>query len=205
MTNKERYKQAFSALHPSVQLSLEAEEMARIQQKHKINIAVAAAIICAVVIGGSGTAYAADIGGIREKLSMWLYGAQTEVEVTDDGDGGYTFTYEHNGEKREMGLGGISIDENGNETWLSADELADDMNRHADVMADEDGTVWVYYYDQQINITDLFDEDGICRILLTHDGVTSYLKVTREENGSYPYSQRNEPEDAVELYLPVSP
>lgn len=200
MNNKERYKQAFSALHPSVQLSLEAEKMVKIQKKHKINMAIAAAIICIVIIGGSGTAYAADIGGIREKISMWLYGAQTEVNVTDNGDGGYTFIYEHDGEIKEMGAGGISIDENGNETWLSADELAEDMSQHADVVADETGKVWVYYYDQQIDITDRFDQDGICRIMLSHDGATSYLKVIRKEDGSYHYSQSGEPEDDKELY-----
>ena len=51
MTNRERYKQAFSALHPSGRLSLEVEEMAHIQKKHKTNMAIAAAIACAVIIG----------------------------------------------------------------------------------------------------------------------------------------------------------
>lgn len=204
MNNKERYKQAFSALRPSNQLSLEAEEMAKIQKKHKINMAIAAAIIGIVIIGGSGTAYAADIGGIREKISMWLYGSEKDVMVTDNGDGGYTFTYEQDGEIKEMGAGGVSIDDNGNETWLSADELAADMNEHADVFADDNGKVWVYYYDQQIDITDQFDQDGICRIKLSHDGVISYLKVIRDEDGSYPYSQRNEPEDNAEWYLTPS-
>jgi hypothetical protein len=38
MTNKERYKQAFSAVQSSRQLCLEVEEMARIEKKHKKNI-----------------------------------------------------------------------------------------------------------------------------------------------------------------------
>lgn len=93
MTNKERYKQAFSALRPSRQISLEVEEMARIEKKHRTNMAVAAAIACAVILGGSGTVYAADIGGIRQKLSMWIHGTQTDVMVTDNGGIGYTFTH----------------------------------------------------------------------------------------------------------------
>lgn len=204
MTNKERYKQAFSALHSSAQLSLEVEKMAQIHKKHKANMAVAAAITCAVIIGGSGTAYAADLGGIQEKLSLWLHGKETEVDVTGNGSGGYTFTYEEDGEIKEMGGGGIAIDENGNETWLYADELVEDMNRFADVYADENGIVWVYYYDQEIDITDLFDDEGICRLLLSHDGQESYLKVIQEEDGSYPFSQRPEPEDERELYRRVS-
>lgn len=204
MTNKERYKQAFSVLLSSSQLSLEVEEMAKIHKKHKKNMAVAAAIVCAVIIGGSGTAYAADLGGIQEKLSMWIHGSKTEVEVTDNGSGGYTFTYEEDGERKEMGGGGVSIGDDGTETWLSAEELAEDMNQHADVYGDENGTVWVYYYDRKIDATDLFDENGICRIKLSHDGRDSYLKITRDEDGSYPYSQRDEPEDDKGLYTDVS-
>ncbi len=200
MTDKELYKQAFSALHSSAQISLEAEEMAKIQKKHKTNMAVAAALICAVIIGGSGTAYAADLGGIQQKLSLWLHGKETEVDVTATGNGGYTFSYEENGQIKEMGGGGVSIDESGNETWLYADELAEDMNRYADVYEDENGIVHVYYYDQIIDITNLFDQEGICRILLSHNGEKSYLKVTRDEDGSYPFSQRKVPEDDKELY-----
>ena len=37
MTNKERYKQAFSALQSSQKLSLEVEEMAEFQKKRKKN------------------------------------------------------------------------------------------------------------------------------------------------------------------------
>lgn len=65
MTNKERYKQVFSTLHSSGQFTLEVEEMKQIQKKHRKNMAVAAAVACAVVIGAGGTAYAADIGGIQ--------------------------------------------------------------------------------------------------------------------------------------------
>lgn len=201
MTNKERYKQAFSALHTSGQISLEVDDMVKIHKKHKTNAAIAAALALAVIVGGSGTAYAADIGGIQEKVSLWLYGTVTEVEVAENADGGYTFTYEQDGEVKEMGVGGVSMDALGNETWVSADELAEEMNQWAEIEADEDGRVWCYYYDQKIDITDLFDEDGICRVILSHNGELSYLKVTKGEYGGYPYRQSGEPEDAKESYL----
>lgn len=35
MTNRERYKQAFSALQTSGKISLEVEDMAKLQKKHK--------------------------------------------------------------------------------------------------------------------------------------------------------------------------
>ena len=76
MTNRERYKQAFSALQTSATQSMEVEMMAMIQKKHKKNIAVAAAVACAALIGVSGTVYAADIGGIQQKVRIWMYGKE---------------------------------------------------------------------------------------------------------------------------------
>lgn len=170
--------------------------MAFIQKKHRKNIAVAAAVACAVVIGAGGTAYAADLGGIQEKISMWLYGTQREVNVTENGEngyGGYTFTYMQDGETKSIGGGGVSIDADGNETWLSADEVAAEMSNFADIDVDEDGRVWIYYYDQKIDITDSFDENGICNLTLTHKDKTVYLEITKDGDGGYTFTQTEDP------------
>lgn len=172
MTNKERYKQAFSTLHSSGQFTLEVEEMKQIQKKHRKNMAVAAAVACAVVIGAGGTAYAADIGGIQQKISIWIRGEQTEVHVTENGEngsGGYTFTYSQEGGTKEISGGGVSLDDS--------------------------GRVWVYYYDQKVEITDAFDESGACSLTLTHDDETVYLEITKHEDGRYSYEQTSIPGD----------
>lgn len=200
MTNKERYKQAFSALHPSGRFSLEVEEMARIQKKHKTNMTIAAAIACAVIIGIPGTVYAADIGGIQEKLSIWLYGEKTQVDVTENDGGGYTFTYEHNGETEQVGGGGVIIGVDGTETRMDAGEVAEGMSRSASVEEDQEGRIWVYYYDQKSDITDLFDQNR-CLISLSHDDEPVYLEITRENDGFYSYSQNGEPDYDKELYI----
>ncbi|MFG6370036.1 MAG: hypothetical protein K1W16_16780 [Lachnospiraceae bacterium] len=193
MTNKERYKQAFSALPSSQQFYLEEAEMMQIHKKHKKNIAVAAAIACAVIIGGSGTVYAADIGGIQEKLSIWLYGKQTEVEVNENENGGYTFTYDRgNGSEGMSVFGGVSFDADGSETWLTADELAEQINNSATVEKDADGKVWVYYYDQKQDITDLFTKNGVCQITMTHEGKTVHLTITENGNGGYSLTQTDD-------------
>ncbi len=193
MTNKERYKQAFSALPSSQQFYLEEAEMMQIHKKHKKNIAVAAAITCAVIIGGSGTVYAADIGGIQEKLSIWLYGKQTEVEVNENENGGYTFTYDRgNGSEGMSVFGGVSFDADGSETWLTADELAEQINNSATVEKDADGKVWVYYYDQKQDITDLFTKNGVCQITMTHEGKTVHLTITENGNGGYSLTQTDD-------------
>ncbi len=201
MTNKERYKQAFSALQSSRQFNMEVEEMAMIQKKHRKNIAVAAAVACAIVIGGSGTVYAADIGGIQEKISMWLYGTQTEVDVIEngvDGYGGYTFTYTQDGETKKIGGGGVCIDEDGNETWLPADEVAAHMSESANIDVDEDGKVWIYFYDQKIEITDMFDENGVCSLTLTHEDRTVQIEATKNADGRYSFTQTEDMEDVID-------
>ncbi len=193
MTNSERYKQAFSAIQSSRQLSLEVEEMAKIEKKHKKNMAVAAAVACAVIIGGSGTVYAADIGGIQEKINVWLYGRQTEMEVKENGDGGYTFIYDGgNGDEEIMGYGGVSIDENGDMTWLSADELAGHINESISIKEDEDGKVWVYYQDQKTEITDMFDANGVCGFNLNQGDQAVYVEITKNADGSYSFTQTND-------------
>lgn len=191
MTNKEKYKQAFSVLHASDDIFLEVEKMRQISRKQKIQTVAAAAAACAILIGGSASAYAADVGGIQTKLSMWIHGSQSEVDVKDNGDGGYTFTYEEDGEMKKMGGGGVSIDEEGNETQISAEEMLNNMNESADVETDENGRVWLYYYEQKVDITDLFDEEGICRVVLSHDGKKVYVEVAANPDGSYPLTQEN--------------
>ena len=41
----------------------------------------------------------------------------------------------------------------------------------------EDGTVWAYYLDQSLEITDLFDENGVCFVQLKSGENTQYLTV----------------------------
>lgn len=201
MTNRERYKQAFSVLQSSRQFELEVEEMEQLKKKHRKNIAAAAAIACAIVIGGSGTVYAADIGGIQEKISMWLYGTKTEVDVTENGAGGYIFSYEQDGETKSIGGGGVSFDANGNETWLSADEVAAGMSKSANIDVDEDGKVWIYFYDQKIEITDSFDENGIYNLTLAHEDRSVYLEITKNEDGGYSFTQTEiSAEDSSQTY-----
>lgn len=193
MTNKERYKQAFSALPSSQQFYLEEAEMTQIHKKHRKNMAAAAAIACAVIIGGSGTVYAADIGGIQEKISIWLYGKRTEVDITENENGGYTFTYDReNGTKGMSAYGGVSFNTDGSETWLTAGELAEQISSSATVEKDADGKVWVYYYDQKQDITDLFAENNVCHITMTHEGKTIYLTISENGNGGYSLTQTDD-------------
>ena len=53
-----------------------------------------------------------------------------------------------------------------------------------DVSYQDDGTVWVYYYDQALDITDKFD-NGVCYVKLIHDGNELYLTVKYRDGYSF--------------------
>ena len=128
MTNKEKYKQAFSVLHPSEPISLEVEQMVKIQKKHKFQIAAAILAAC-ILVGGSGTVYAANVGGIQRTIQLWIHGDQTDATLNVNEDGSYTLNYsDKDGKKAEQGGGGVAFDANGNERPLTEDEIMDELN-----------------------------------------------------------------------------
>ena len=154
MTNKERYKQAFSVLHTSDQFSVEVENMSRLNKKHNMKVAAAALTGCILLAGGTGTAYAANVGGIQRTVQVWLHGDQTTANMTVSDDGTYTIEYpDENGETREISGGGIAYEADGTERPLTGEELLEEANS-PDVEYNDDGTVWLYYKNQKIEITD---------------------------------------------------
>ncbi len=44
---------------------------------------------------------------------------------------------------------------------LTAEELMEEINS-PDVEYKEDGSVWVYFHNQSIDITDKFDDNNVC-------------------------------------------
>ena len=183
MTDRERYKRAFSVLHAPEQLDLEVTEMKKTTKRH---ISKAAAVIAAIlaIFVGSAVAYAADIGGIQRQVQIWLYGDQTDavlvIEQSDHTE--YSLTYEdENGETHERHGGGVAYDMFGNEIPLTEEDIMEHL-AEPEVIQNDDGTVFVYCRDQKIDITDKFDENGVCHVQVTGDR-TYYMTVTAEENG----------------------
>ena len=152
MTNKERYKQAFSVLHTSDQFSVEVENMSRLNKKHNMKVAAAALAGCILLAGGTGTAYAANVGGIQRTVQVWLHGDQTTANMTVSDDGTYTIEYpDENGETREISGG---------------------------------GTVWLYYKNQKIEITDKFKDD-VCYVKVQDGDETLYVTVKYQNGLAY--------------------
>ena len=147
MTNKERYKQAFSVLHTSDQFSVEVENMNRLNKKHNMK-------------------------------------DQTTANMKVSDDGTYTIEYpDENGETREISGGGIAYEADGTERPLTGEELLEEANS-PDVEYNDDGTVWLYYKNQKIEITDKFKDD-VCYVKVQDGDETLYVTVKYQNGLAY--------------------
>lgn len=201
MTNREKYKQAFSVLHASDPIILEEKTMEKRNLKFHLRPALAAAMAAALLVGGMGAAYAADVGGIQEKLQLWIGGRQVEATVTDptgDGKGGYTFTYQDDDGTHTVGGGGVAIDADGVEQALPPEEVAQQFSNYVDTGAD--GRVYLYHGDKSYDITDHLVE-GKCKVSLEAEGETVYYDI--EDNGGtgWAFSRTRTPQGRESDYI----
>ena len=137
----------------------------------KVAVAIAAFVL---VVGYGSAAYAMDVGGIQRIVQVWIHGDQTDATFTVE-NGSYTLDYKDaDGNDVHQSGGGVAY-ENGTERPLTDEELLEELSM-PDVEYKEDGTVWVYYLDQKMEITDKFEND-ICYVKLKADGKTQYITV----------------------------
>lgn len=123
------------------------------------------------------TVYATDIGGIRRIIQIWLFGDRTTA-VLDMQDGQYTLTDEEG--SFISGGGGVAFEPDGSERPLTEAEILEHLD-HPEVAYLDDGSIWVFYRGQKIEITDRFDKDGFCYLTL-QDG-EDVLYATIDKNG----------------------
>ena len=123
----------------------------------------------------STIAYAADVGGIQRTIQIWLHGEQTDA-VLDIQNGEYSLTYEgEDGATHEIAGGGVAFDDNGQERPLTDEEIMEHLNG-PEVEYKDDGSVWVYYMNQALEVTDLF-EDGVCYVQLKDGDGSLYMTI----------------------------
>ncbi len=174
MTNKEKYKQAFSALHLDDDFTLEVTNMETKKRQHRVGKIVASLAACVLILGSATTAYAANVGGIQRTIQLWIHGDQTQVTVEFDGSGNYDMEYtDQNGEVRQQGGGGIAFDAFGNERPLTEEELMEDLMA-PDMYQDEDGRTIISWGNQVVDITDQF-VDGVCYVKLVNGDEVRYI------------------------------
>lgn len=199
MTNKEKYQRTFSTLHASADILTEVKEM---KANHKLYISKLAAVCAAavMVLALASAAYAADVGGIRQTVKIWLRGAQTDAVFESDGNGRYTLTYTgEDGVERSGGGGGVAIDQFGRERPLTAEELLEELDCDSpEVEFKDNGTTLLYYRDQVIDITEQFDADGFCYYKLNDGERDMYLTIKNGHGMAIDYDGFTTPKSSFE-------
>lgn len=200
MTEKERFQRAFAPLHASPDTMTEVMKMTEQKTKRPaLRRAATIGLAAALVLALGSVAYASDLGGIQRTVQLWLNGEMTDAVMTID-QGHYTIDYsDKDGTEHEMGGGGIAIEDDGTERALTEEEILEHLNA-PEVVYEEDGTVMLYYRGQSLDITDRFDEDGLCHVLLRDEqngGKTLFVTIHYNDGYSYnstkyedPYSRR---------------
>lgn len=166
-------------MHSSDDLVLEVEKMMTIKKRTLIKAAAFFTGACILMAGG-GVAYAADFGGIQRTIQLWIDGDRTDVTFKYDPAGSYQASYTaKDGTVQEFGGGGVAIEDDGTERPLTESELLAELNSPS-VRYLEDGTAWIYYYDQKIEITDRF-QDGVCYAKVSHGNETLYMTILYQD------------------------
>ena len=180
MTDRQRYKRTFSLLHASDSCFMEVRKMKQTRHmpvRRLISVCTAAVLITIM----AAAAYAADVGGIQRTIQLWIHGDQTNATLEVE-NGSYHLTYtDGDGKTRQISGGGVVIDDDGEERPLTEEDIMDTLDL-PEVEYREDGSVWVYYRSQQLEITDRF-EDGVCYVQLKGSGDVLYMTV--EYQGRY--------------------
>ena len=179
MTEKERFRRAFMPLHASPDTMTEVMKMTERKTKRPaLRRAATIGLAAALVLALGSVAYASDLGGIQRTVQLWIKGDQTDAVMTID-QGHYTIDYtDKDGTEHEMGGGGVAIEDDGTERALTEEELFEHLNQ-PEVEESEDGTVTVYYLDQSLDVTDKFNEDGVCYVQLEGGEKTIYMTIKR--------------------------
>lgn len=174
MIDRQRYQRTFGVLHASGEFLKEENRMAK--KRFPVRKALVLCAAAALALGMSAVCYAADVGGIQRTIQLWIHGDQTTA-VMDIQDGHYTLSYEDaEGNTQERGGGGVAIEPDGSERPLTEQELLEHLTG-PEVEYREDGTVWLYYKDQAMEITHRFNEDGFCFAQVKDGAETKYVTV----------------------------
>lgn len=170
MTNRDRIHRAFDALQPSHDIIVEEKNMNKRIVKTSFS-AVCAALI--LLLGGLTAAYATDLGGFRETMTVWFGGKQHTVEVTQPQEGMIEWTDE---EGHVHSAGGVAIDDDGAERPVTPEELLANEFSGGPVIDffDDEGTAFLEFYEHYIEVTDQVPS-GRIEAKLDHDGVTYYI------------------------------
>lgn len=181
-TNREWYSRTFDTLAPKRDF---LANLSAPKRRARLPRTVVAALVALAMAFGGVSAYAANLGGIKRQIQLWIHGDQTNATLAVKDDGSYTLRYRDRGGKtREQAGGGVVMEAGGKERPATAAEIEEHL-KEPDLEETKDGRVLVEYGRTRLDITDRF-KNGVCYVKLTHGGKVLYMTVKR--HGGYAIS-----------------
>ena len=188
--NEEKYIRSFNALHLSDDFQANLDKRLEEEREgRKMNLGtignirrIAAGIaVFAVTMGSFGVCYASDFGGLRTNLKLWLGGEQKEVTVVQNGEYSYDLIDE---DGNVSGFGGLTVDGNGGQTAMSAEQLAALQNNSCSLKP-ENGRYILYYKNISVDVTDQI-KNGKLNIHITDpNNEYTYFRISDINGESY--------------------
>ena len=183
MSNKENYQRSFSVLHASEDCLMEVKMMSKRRLRYSPKM-VSVLIAAVMVLSLSIAAYATDFAGIRTAIQFWRHGEQTDavLELTENG---YEVKFEgEDGKPYKKFNFTVKDGYYGEERPMTEEEIMEHL-KMPDVEYKDDGSVWVYFEDQKVEITDQFDENNVCNISLKGSDRRIYLTIRYKDGYDY--------------------
>ena len=205
-TNKEWYQRSFNNLHLSegFRERLDAsvdERKGKIMEITSVKgisrVAAAVITICALAFGSAGVCYAGDVGGVRTYLKLWLGGTKQTVEVERIDDEAYRMI---NKDGEERVIGGFYMDDEGNRTALSTEEMAGYINN--DMFLEKvDGRMILTYKNLVVDVTDEIDDSGNLYVHIDDPAnPNTYFSINNIDGNGYESQTDSKPASGVDYF-----
>lgn len=170
MTDRERYRRAFSAIQPSAALlegmTMEKTNRNRLPARRLLVLCTVLVLIISVF----SVAYATDLGGFR----IWVNGKLQSGAIDQSKDGSITWTSE---DGTYVVDGGYIVLPDGSERPITAEELMEEY-RNNPVLYTDKGVI-VAYQDQRYDITEEMQRNNRAVVEFEINGEAVSWVVTR--------------------------
>ena len=187
MTNRENYRRAAELICPTpadqIIQYVEGKTMKKSRRPLRAVVTVCAALV--LVIALTAGAYAADVGGFRHTMNVWLHGESVEVEIRPTGEGSFDLIYP-DGTVRNSG--GLAEDGHGGMRPLTEEEIREEIMNAVEAEQDEDGRIWLYLRDHRIDVTDQIEANGWAQVKVKDGLLADYVTLVWEGDMGYSVS-----------------
>jgi len=163
-----------AALKPSVEVEIPEVQTMKKNMRPALRAVISVAAALVILLAGTLAAYAADLGGFRETVQLWLRGELKEVEVSHSDD-----YYEFQDADWNWRVTDYTLDDDGNRRPLTVEEAMEAINENPCVVAKDDRLL-LFFRGESRDITEAILADGKAEAEFTDEkGEPRHYRVTQ--------------------------